>query len=389
MNLSSLLAPIRKIEDRSYLKPIFKLEVDGVEISGKIHNRLIRLSLTETRGLEADQLDIELDDTDGKLTIPEKGVLMSVYLGFESENHILNIQKQKPIQTGLVYKGEFKIDEVSHQGTPDTLSIKGISMDLTDQWAEAKEKSWHKKTIEEIVATIAKDHQCDYIISESLKSEKVDHIDQTNESDAAFLTRLAEQYDAGAVLKNGLLLFFNLNEPITPNGEPIPVFEITRNKGDNHSYTTADTQDYKAVKAFYTDKKTGKRQHIIINADNLEPKKDTKGKKQKSQNPKLETGEKVKVLRHLYASKQTAENGARAAFKKLKRGVAQFELALAVGVPELFPQTPVVVSGFKDQIDQESWLIKKISHNLDNNGLTSRMALEGQILNDEPEESYN
>ena len=118
---------------------------------------------------------------------------------------------------------------------------------------------------------------------------------------------------------------------------------------------------------------------MIINADNVEPKKDSKGKKQKTQNPKLETGEKVKVLRHLYASKQTAENGARAAFKKLKRGVAQFELALAVGVPELFPQTPVVVSGFKDQIDGESWLIKKISHSLDGNGLTSRMALEGQL----------
>ena len=53
------------------------------------------------------------------------------------------------------------------------------------------------------------------------------------------------------------------------------------------------------------------------------------------------------------AGKATAENGARAAYKKIKRGAAEFKLTLAQGRPDLYPETPVQVAGFKADIDGE------------------------------------
>ena len=83
----------------------------------------------------------------------------------------------------------------------------------------------------------SKTHGYPYSISAGYKNEKIAHIDQTNESDAAFLTRLAEQYDAVATVKNGRLLFIRTGQAETAGGQPIEEQPISRASGDGHSFT--------------------------------------------------------------------------------------------------------------------------------------------------------
>ena len=45
--------------------PAFKIILNGKDITTRLESRLISLTLTDNRGFEADQLDIELDDADG------------------------------------------------------------------------------------------------------------------------------------------------------------------------------------------------------------------------------------------------------------------------------------------------------------------------------------
>ena len=61
--------------------PGYALTVDGRNITPQIEARLISLTLTESRGDEADQLDIELDDADGNLQLPPKGAEIALLLG--------------------------------------------------------------------------------------------------------------------------------------------------------------------------------------------------------------------------------------------------------------------------------------------------------------------
>ena len=350
-----------------HLTPQAELTIDGRRFGTQAMSRIISISLTDKRGFEADELTIELDDHDGTIAIPKTGSKITLKLGYQ--------------ETGLVEKGEYLVSEFTASGSPDILSITARAADLAEALAEQVEKSWHKQTLYQIIETIAKKHKYEYIISKDYQNQKIEHIDQTNESDASFMSRLAEQYDAIATVKNGKLLFIPAGESQTASGRPILPTTITRASGDSHSFTYSSSNSYQAVRAYYTDKKTGQKKEVLVNKDNAYPNKKTtqqtktvkgktfKTKKKENDNQKVNTeGQKIKTLRHLYATESGAWSGARGAFKKIQRGVAEFSITLAVGRPDLYPETPAVVKGFKPEIDAEAWLITEVSHKIDSGG---------------------
>lgn len=364
-----------------HLTPQAELTIDGRRFGTQAMSRIISISLTDKRGFEADELTIELDDHDGTLAIPKTGSKITFKLGYQ--------------ETGLVEKGEYLVSEFTASGSPDRLSITARAADLAEALAEQVEKSWHKQTLYQIIETIAKKHKYEYIISKDYQNQKIDHIDQTNESDASFMSRLAEQYDAIATVKNGKLLFIPAGESQTASGQPILPTTITRASGDSHSFTYSSSNSYQAVRAYYTDKKTGQKKEVIVNKDNAYPNKKTtqqtktvkgktfKAKKKENDNQKVNTeGQKIKTLRHLYATESGAWSGARGAFKKIQRGVAEFSITLAVGRPDLYPETPAVVKGFKPEIDAEAWLITEVSHKIDSGGYTASIQFEARIVPD-------
>lgn len=364
-----------------HLTPAAELTIDGRRFGTLAMSRIISISLTDKRGFEADELTIELDDHDGTIAIPKTGSKITLKLGYK--------------ETGLVEKGEYLVSEFTASGSPDRLSITARAADLAEALAEQVEKSWHKQTLYQIIETIAKKHKYEYIISKDYKNQKIEHIDQTNESDASFMSRLAEQYDAIATIKNGKLLFIPAGESQTASGQPILPTTITRASGDSHSFTYSSSNSYQAVRAYYTDKKTGQKKEVIVNKDNAYPNKKTtqqtksvkgktfKAKKKENDNQKVNTeGQKIKTLRHLYATESGAWSGARGAFKKIQRGVAEFSITLAVGRPDLYPETPAVVKGFKPEIDAEAWLITEVSHKIDSGGYTASIQFEARIVPD-------
>ncbi|EEJ2128242.1 phage late control D family protein, partial [Salmonella enterica subsp. enterica] len=87
----------------------------------------------------------------------------------------------------------------------------------------------------------------------------------------------------------------------------------------------------------------------------------------------------VLALTTVYASRAQAMRAAQAKWDKLQRGVAEFSITLALGRADLFPETPVRVSGFKRVIDEQSWLISKVIHNLNNSGFTTGLELEVKL----------
>lgn len=83
-----------------------------------------------------------------------------------------------------------------------------------------------------------------------------------------------------------------------------------------------------------------------------------------------------KRLKDTYGSEADAMAAARAERGRIERGKATMELTPAIGRPELMPQTPVVLQGFKDVIDATDWLVVKLTHTLGDGGLNTRIELE-------------
>ena len=368
----------------NHLTPVAKLSINGKPFNTDALSRIISISLTDKSGFEADELTVSLSDHDGKLALPPKSAEITIALGY--------------IETGIVDKGSYKITEVSWSGAPDTLHITAQSADTSDRFSEAKEKSWHKTSLKEIIESIAAANGYTPIIGKAYQDEKIDHIDQSNESDAAFLSRLAERYDAIATVKHGRLLFVSSGEATTASGQPLPTIRITRNSGDQYTFRYSNTESYNAVRAYYIDRQTGKKHEVVITEDNYDPVKKTvtttkkyktkrkDGKTHKTTTKEVTeikqadtTGKKIKTLRHTYQSPKTAATGARAAYKKLKRGAMEFDISLAVGRPDVAPESPVTLQGFKPEIDAEKWVGKETVHTLDGNGLTTAVKLQSLI----------
>ncbi len=344
--------------------PVYVLSAGNKNINARIQNRLISLSLTDNRGFEADQLDIELDDSDGQLSLPPRGTELSLHLGWQGEP--------------LIHKGLFIVDEIEYSGAPDKITVRARSADFRATLNISRELSYHQQTLSNIVRTIATRNNLTAEIDKKLADIRLNHIDQTNESDGSFLTRLARQEGAIATVKNGALLFMRQGQNKTVSGRSLPGVHITRQSGDGYRFSLADRSAYTGVSASWLNTREPKKKEQVT--VKRKRNKATPKKTDEKQGEYLAGSEgNVLVLKHTYAYKSSAERAAKAEWEKIQRGVASFSLQLAQGRPELFPEMPVRVSGFKPQIDNADWTLVTVTHTLNDSGLTSAVELEVKI----------
>lgn len=294
------------LHGQQVLQPDYRITIEdkdgnSTDLTPVFAGRLVSLTLTDNCSLEADMLDLSLDDSDGLLDIPNRGARLRVAIGWKGQP--------------LVDKGVYTVDEIEHSGSPDTLFIRARSADLRTGLTRQRERSYHNQTVRQIITALAGAHKLKPVIRATLADEVVPHLHQTSESDANLLTRLADQFDAIGTVKDGRFLFIKAGEATTASGEPMPAISITR--------------------------------QVAVQTE-----------------PVTSSAENTKVLRHLYASEATALRGARAAFAKLQRGVATFSITLAIGRPELRTELPVTVSGWKPQIDATGWLVSQVTHTM-------------------------
>lgn len=229
--------------------PIFKLIVDGLDISSKINNRLIQMRIENKRGFEVDTLDLSLSDHDCLLQIPNKGAILQAWIGWQ--------------HSGLVYKGSYIVKEVEHAGAPDVLRIRATSADMKKSLKQKKERSFDNIALGDLIQLIALEHDLNDSVAADLASHKIIHIDQ-NESDANLITRLADEHDAIATIKNGTLLFMPKGQSQTISGQDLPTYKLTRAMGDDHRYSYSDGgEEVTAIRAFYYDDKMAKKLEVI------------------------------------------------------------------------------------------------------------------------------
>ncbi|TPU09460.1 DNA primase [Acinetobacter baumannii] len=331
--------------ETEYPFPIYRLEVDGNDISPLVVDRLISLTIKDNRGLVVDSVDIDLDDSDGQLEIPPEGAIIQVWIGWSN--------------TGLVDKGKYKVESVTHRGAPDILSISAFSNDVSEGLKQKRERSFSSKTIQVIFETVGAEYALKTIVHDTLANRVISYIAQ-NESDANLITRIADEHDAIATVKNGHLILLPRGASQTVSGLPLPTAQIFRSDGDGHNYTTGTGTDrITGVKAYYYDTGKSKKLYVVIgdNEDNL------------------------KEIRYVHRDKKTAELAAQAEYSRCKRASQKLSYTFAFGQPNLIPEQEFVFTGLKPQIDDIIWLGTNITHNLTDSGFTTSVELEVQLPN--------
>lgn len=325
--------------------PAWRVELDGRDLwTGAMRPRVVSLSISEKRGDEADQLNITLDDSDGALAIPAEGAVLSVSIGWQSGPDVV---------AGLVAKGAFKVDDVTHSGPPDQIRITARAADFTSDIRNRRETSWKETTLGAVLADVARRNALTLKAAADLAAIALPSVTQSRESDIAFLRRLGRENDAVATIKAATLIFARKGTGKTASGAPLPALAITRRDGDGHSWSRQKRDGQAGVCASWHDRGEAKRQTFTVG--------DAKG---------------AKKLRKVYASEADARRAAIAERDRLQRAPASLDLNLSLGRPDAMPEAPVSVLGFKPEIDATAWIIAEVTHRLDAGGLVSALKLE-------------
>ena len=136
----------------------------------------------------------------------------------------------------------------------------------------------------------------------------------------------------------------------------VAVSNLTRADGDTHRYHVVQRERYSAVRAHYHSNTKGKRRSVVVGGEN---------------------NRNVKVLPEDYATEAEARAAAEGEFARTQRSQATFSYQLALGRPEVFPELPVSVAGFKPEINETPWLVKEVTHTLNGDGgLTTSLEME-------------
>ena len=328
--------------------PDYRVTIDGEgftpgDLTDALRPRLMTLSLAEERGETADQLDLTLDDADGRLELPRLGAVITLALGWRGE--------------ALTPKGTFTVDERAWEGSPDRITLRARSADFTQELKVRRDRSWRDATLGDVLGEIAGDHGLDTAVDADLATTPVPLLDQSGRSDADLLRRLGHDHDATATIKAGRLVFSPAGKGSSPSGQAFTPFTLVRRDGDNPHYREgARDGDYAGASAVWHDRATGER------------KEETAGDGSE--------GKPRRRLRRVHATQAQAARAAKAAAKKAERAKATFSYDLAEGRPDLGPERRGRVSGFKPPIDALEWLIKSARHELGDSGLKTSLDLE-------------
>ncbi|MCF6219662.1 MAG: hypothetical protein L3J65_00980 [Robiginitomaculum sp.] len=322
------------------MSAIFKLTHEGNDITENIRLHLLSIDLSDERGIQSDNLTINMEDAAGNLALPAAGAEIKFWLGYDD--------------TGLVYKGLFVIDDIETAGPPDNISIKAHAADFTASIQARKETYFENTTIVAIVTFLASEHDLQVSISPRFHNIAIPHISQTNESDMNFLSRLAKTHGAYFAIKNGTMIFAEEAISKSASGKALPVFNIAR----------AETSDFRSTERSRENKFTGAKAawYDIPGA----------GKNWELAGEDI----RVKALPGTYSDPDTARSAAEAELARLQRGEMTMSITLSRGVPALIPETPVRLTGFKDNLNAVKWVVVTVNHTLGEQGMGTVVDLE-------------
>ena len=326
--------------------PAFRIEANGGDITQLIADRLLSMRLNEQAEQQSDSLEITLDDRDKRIPVPSNGTWLRVWLGYSSGG-------RKP-----VYMGAFAVDEVELSIGPRSMVIKATASNTAPTLQkEQRTKSWHNTTLGAVVQEIAGRHNVVPVIKGALASQQIKHEDQTNESDQAFLTRLAEKFKATIKPADGRLV-------VVPRGATDNAGSVTIRQEEvtNWRATLKNRGAYGGVKAKWLDRTVNKEKVVTAG----------------------ESGGALPVFeeKQLYKTQAEAQKAAESRLQSLRAGEVRVNITLP-GRPDVNAEGMVTLTGFRGEVDG-TWNVKNVTHDLGSSGYvtTVECGTQGEENND-------
>ncbi|MBJ6362093.1 phage late control D family protein [Paenibacillus sp. GCM10012307] len=202
-----------------------ELIYEGKNISRDISPYLVSLSFTDNTG-KADDLQIVLEDREGKWSnpwLPKAGDKITA--------KIILYSWYRPGSVHSVPCGTFEVDSINISAPPESVTVRASSLPSNSRLKnERNTKAWEKVTLSQIAKRIGAAAKLKVLFETD--DVTYDRIDQTNQTDIAFLVDIADKEGVSVKVTNdAIVLFDDLKYE-----SMVPVRKIERGQSDILSY---------------------------------------------------------------------------------------------------------------------------------------------------------
>ena len=313
--------------------PIYRIEKDGLDITGHFNDRLIsiRVDLAGGDGT-GDTAAIVLDDRDWLIATPNVGDRLKIYLGY--------------VEVGMSYMGNFEADEVIF--TLGGQEAKTISLKLSSTGQRSLLKSqttqnYTGKTLGDIFTDLAQKGGLAAEVHPSISGQTIDQRNMTT-SPQQLISELERHYGAVAKVVDGRLIVVPRDAGLSASGQTLPVVVFGPEHFGHLEVRQTQRSAYTSVKAAYVDPSDYVTKYVeqaLPAIEGLNALPFVPGRK--------------------FNNKAEAEAAAKAQAQALKRATGEANGSLAKGDPWVRDQQRILIRGCRDGVNG-SYVTDIVSH---------------------------
>lgn len=326
------------------MTPWIDIRVDGVA-NAVIADRLLSLRATDEARLEADLLEIEIDNRDGAVETPRRGVEIALSLGFREQGLLTEI-------------GLYRVTALSGGGPARTVTVIARAAALDGAIRDPRTRAWEGVSLGGIARAIAARHGLAVRVAPAFEAPVQASVEQAEESDLNLLTRLAQDAGALATVKGRTLILLEEGAGLTAAGAALPETRLAAADCASWTWRVEDREAFGAVRAFWRDLGAAEKRAVEV-----------------GDAPPGEPGT-VFELRRVYATEADARRAARVRLNRFARAAATLSLRAPFS-PQASADAPLVLSGF-DAVADGRWRIARVEHGLGPQGLGTSIEAERQ-----------
>ena len=300
---------------------------------------------TSTDGA-SDALELTLTAEIAPLVVPSSEVLRPY----------LSAQNGKPHSMGEYVHVDTRLDL-----SPAKMTVRATAADFGGPLKDVRTRSWDDVLLGDLLEEIAGHYAVPQAgaagslttaVSAGLASIRIAHVDQTNESDMHFVSRLARSYGATAKVVDRRLLFIAASDDASRSGTPLPAFTIPAGELLSATVKRSLQPEYGTVRARYVYYPGT----IALNYD-------------------VGSGEPVYTLREYFVGPDEAQAAAKAAYDRLRWRTAVLD-ATFVGRPGL-------QAGYPFRLDSPPayrglWNVTRAVHRASESGYTTKIEADSR-----------
>ncbi len=341
--------------------PAWQVIANGADLTRLLKIRLLSLVVNDEVGTNSDSVEIKIDDRDGAIAIPSFGADLEVSIGY--------------VETGLVYKGRYRVDEIECEGPERAILIRARSSDSNSTsilphfkagtsrtwiWPAGTAQAGQLMKLKDIAGIIGGQDGLGAKVDADLGEQYPVSDQQAGESNVHYLRKEVENLGGKLKVAVGSIVIFKQGSGLTVSGSPAQTITVIPSDCMRWRWLGARRNAHNKVTAWYPEDDGTEVSYTATGEDDDE-----------SEDSDYHLPERFPKGQAPLAPEYYAKNAAHAKLRDL--GIASDSLSLSmIGNAKIACECQLEVSGFKDGVD-DTWTVARVQHRIDNNGYSSEV----------------